>query len=219
MPITEKKQLKQIVEALLMASARPINLKEMKKLLRENGKSPDTELLKTILKDLSDDCDNRGIELTEVASGYRYQTRAEHAPWLTKLWEDKPPRYSKACLETLALISYRQPITRSGIEEVRGVSVSTSTIRTLEERGWIKIVGHKEVPGRPALYATTQDFLDDFNIRSISELPEIESVEEVTAKNPQLMLPVATDALPPATQNSENRSEPNDRTDTPVDRG
>ena len=219
MPITEKKQLKQIVEALLMASARPINLKEMKKLLRENGKSPDTELLKTVLRDLSDDCADRGVEWTEVASGYRYQTRTEHAPWLTKLWEDKPPRYSKACLETLALIAYRQPITRAGIEEVRGVSVSTSTIRTLEERGWIKIVGHKEVPGRPALYATTQDFLDDFNIRSISELPEIESVEEVTAKNPQLMLPVTADVLPPATQDAENRSEPNDRTDTSTDRG
>ena len=219
MPITEKNQLKQIVEALLMASARPINLKEMKKLLRENGKSPDAELLKTVLKDLSDDCSDRGIELTEVASGYRYQTRTEHAPWLKKLWEDRPPRYSKACLETLALIAYRQPITRAGIEEVRGVSVSTSIIRTLEERGWIKVVGHKEVPGRPALYATTQDFLDDFNICSLSELPKVESVEEVTAKNPQLMLPIATDALPPVTQDIENRSEPNDRTDIPTDRG
>ena len=208
MPITEKKQLKQIVEALLMAAARPINLKEIRKLLRENGKLPDTELLKTVLKDLNDDCAGRGIELTEVASGYRYQTRAEYAPWLTKLWEDKPPRYSKACLETLALIAYRQPITRAGIEEVRGVSVSTSTIRTLEERGWIKITGHKEVPGRPALYATTPDFLDDFNIRSIAELPKVESVEEVRAKNPQLMLPIAT-------QGAEEQLEANDKTDTP----
>ncbi len=218
-PITEKQRLKRIVEALLMASARPINLKEMRKLLRENGKLPDTELLKTVLKDLSDDCADRGIELTEVASGYRYQTRAEHAPWLTKLWEDKPPRYSKACLETLALIAYRQPITRAGIEEVRGVSVSTSTIRTLEERGWIKIVGHKEVPGRPALYATTQDFLDDFNMRSIAELPEVESVEEVTAKNPQLVLPVTADALPNAAQDAEHLSGSNDKIDTPTDRG
>ena len=211
MPITETKPLKQIVEALLMAAARPINLKEMKKLLRENGKSPDTELLKTVLRDLSDDCADRGIELAEVASGYRYQTRIEYAPWLTKLWEDKPPRYSKACLETLALIAYRQPITRAGIEEVRGVSVSTSTIRTLEERGWIKIVGHKEVPGRPALFATTPGFLNDFNIRSISELPETESAEEVTAKNPQLMLSVTVGASPSTTQDAEQQSEPNDR--------
>ena len=176
-------------------------------------------MLKTVLKDLSDDCDDRGIELIEVASGYRYQTRTEHAPWLTKLWEDKPPRYSKACIETLALIAYRQPITRAGIEEVRGVSVSTSIIRTLEERGWIKIVGHKEVPGRPALYATTQDFLDDFNIRSISELPEVESVEEVMAKNPQLVLPVASDVLSSATQNAEHQSKLNDKTNAPNDRG
>ena len=211
MSTTETKPLKQIVEALLMAAARPINLKEMKKLLRENGKSPDTELLKTVLRDLSDDCADRGIELAEVASGYRYQTRIEYAPWLTKLWEDKPPRYSKACLETLALIAYRQPITRAGIEEVRGVSVSTSTIRTLEERGWIKIVGHKEVPGRPALYATTPGFLNDFNIRSISELPETESAEEVTAKNPQLMLSVTVGASPSTTQDAEQQSEPNDR--------
>ena len=211
MSTTETKPLKQIVEALLMAAARPINLKEMKKLLRENGKSPDTELLKTVLRDLSDDCADRGIELAEVASGYRYQTRIEYAPWLTKLWEDKPPRYSKACLETLALIAYRQPITRAGIEEVRGVSVSTSTIRTLEERGWIKIVGHKEVPGRPALYATTPGFLNDFNIRSISELPETESAEEVTAKNPQLMLSVTVGASLSTTQDAEQQSEPNDR--------
>ena len=211
MSTTETKPLKQIVEALLMAAARPINLKEMKKLLRENGKSPDTELLKMVLRDLSDDCADRGIELAEVASGYRYQTRIEYAPWLTKLWEDKPPRYSKACLETLALIAYRQPITRAGIEEVRGVSVSTSTIRTLEERGWIKIVGHKEVPGRPALYATTPGFLNDFNIRSISELPKTESAEEVTAKNPQLMLSVTVGASPSTTQDAEQQSEPNDR--------
>ena len=219
MSISEKKQLKQIVEALLMAAARPINLKEMRKLLRENGRSPDTELLKTILRDLSDDCGDRGIELAEVASGYRYQTRTEHAPWLKKLWEDKPPRYSKACLETLALIAYRQPITRAGIEEVRGVSVSTSIIRTLEERGWIKVVGHKEVPGRPALYATTQDFLDDFNICSLSELPKVESVEEVTAKNPQLMLPIVATTLSPTIQDAEDQSKPNDRNDTPTDRG
>ena len=212
--ITEKKQLKQVVEALLMASARPINLKEMRKLLRENGKAPDTETLKTVLQELNEDCAARGIELTEVASGYRYQTRSDYAPWLAKLWEDKPPRYSKACLETLALIAYRQPITRAGIEEVRGVSVSTSTIRTLEERGWIQVSGHKEVPGRPALYITTQDFLDDFNIHSIEELPKIESVEEVTAKNPQLMLPIYADAAQAASQEAEQQSESKDESDT-----
>ena len=214
MPITEKKQLKQVAEALLMASARPIDLKEMRKLLREDGKVPDTETLKTALQELSEDCAARGIELIEVASGYRYQTRPDYAPWLAKLWEDKPPRYSKACLETLALIAYRQPITRAGIEEVRGVSVSTSTIRTLEERGWIQISGYKEVPGRPALYITTQDFLDDLNLRSTEELPQIESIEEVTTKNPQLMLPINTDAAQTASQEAETQSEKNNEADT-----
>ena len=213
MPITQIKQLKQVVEALLMASSRPINLKEMSKLLREDDKAPDARLLKKALEELTDECADRGVELVEVASGYRYQTRECHASWLLKLWEDKPPRYSKACLETLALIAYRQPITRSGIEEVRGVSVSTGTIRTLEERGWIRISAYKEAPGRPALYATTQDFLDDFNIRSLDELPEIESIEEVTAKNPQLALPITTAATRHISEETDRQpqsdSEPN----------
>lgn len=197
-----------------MASAQPINLKEMRKLLRENGETPDTELLKATLQELDKDCADRGIELIEVASGYRYQTRTDYAPWLAKLWEYKPPRYSNACLETLALIVYRQPITRGGIEEVRGVSVSTSTIRTLEERGWIQISGHKEVPGRPALYTTTQKFLDDFNLRSTAELPQIESVEEVMAKNPQLTLPIDTETKPSSAPKSEQLSKAKDKSDT-----
>ena len=201
--LTEKQQLKCVIEALLMAAARPISLKEIRKLLSENSATSDSKLLKTILTELIDECDGRGIELIEVASGYRYQTRADYAPWLLKLWEDKPPRYSKAGLETLALIAYRQPITRAGIEEVRGVSVATSTIRTLEERGWIQISGHKEVPGRPALYATTKSFLDDFNIRSLDQLPAMESSEEITSKNPQLALPVSDDKAPTTATKSE----------------
>ena len=206
MLLTQKKQLKQVLEALLMASTQPINIKEMRNLLRENGELPNNELLQEALKELIDECAERGIELIEVASGYRYQTRASHAPWLLKLWEDKPPRYSKACLETLALIAYRQPMTRPGIEEVRGVSVATSTIRTLEDRGWIQISGHKEVPGRPALYTTTQKFLDDFNIRSLSELPEMESAEEIASKNPQLMLPTADNEIKTSTEKSAQPS-------------
>lgn len=212
--MTEKKQLKQVVEALLMASARPVNLKELGRLLRENGKAPDLKLIKAILQELSDECAERGVELIEVASGYRYQTRACHAPWLAKLWEEKPPRYSKACLETLALIAYRQPITRGGIEEVRGVSVSTNTMRILEERGWIQISGHKEVPGRPALYTTTQSFLDDFNLRSLDELPEIESAEDITANNPQLMLPITVDVTQPLSTDAARPAEPNNESDT-----
>lgn len=169
-----------------MASPRPITVSEIGKLLRDNGKVPSAKELQTLLQELISESETRGIELVEVASGYRYQTREQYAPWLAKLWEEKPPNYSKACLETLALIVYRQPITRAGIEEVRGVSVSTSTIRTLEERNWIEIVGYKETPGRPALYATTQVFLDDFNLQSLDDLPDLSSVEDVIQDNPQL---------------------------------
>ena len=182
----EEAHLKPIVEALLMAAARPIAINEIAKLLRENGQGTDSKRLKTVLATLSDECAGRGIELVKVASGYRYQTRACYAAQVAKLWEARPPRYSKACLETLALIAYKQPITRAGIEEVRGVSVSSGTLRILEERGWIQISGHKEVPGRPALYATTQDFLNDFNIQSLADLPAVMSVDEITSKNPQL---------------------------------
>ncbi|MBC6414520.1 MAG: SMC-Scp complex subunit ScpB [Chromatiales bacterium] len=210
MLLTQKKQLKPVLEALLMAANHPINVKEMRKLLSENGKTPDTQLLKEALTELIDECAERGIELVEVASGYRYQTRADYAPWLLKLWESKPPRYSKACLETLALIAYRQPITRSDMEQVRGISVATSTMRILEERGWIQIAGHKEVPGRPALYTTTDKFLDDFNIRSLDELPKIESSEEVTLKNPQLMLSTTDNETQSA---SKKNAQPNDDAD------
>ena len=178
--------MKFTMEALLMASPHPISVSEMGKLLRENGKPPPAQLLQTLFQELSDESKNRGVELVKVASGYRYQTREQYAPWLTKLWEEKPPHYSKACLETLALIVYRQPITRAAIEEVRGVSVSTNIIRVLEERGWIEIVGYKETPGRPALFATTQKFLDDFNLQSLDDLPPLSTIENVIQDNPQL---------------------------------
>jgi len=165
--------MKKVVEALLMASPRPLQFNELAKLLAHDGKAPDRATLGEALAALEDECAGRAVELTQVASGYRYQTREEYAPWLAKLWEEKPPRYSRALLETLALIAYRQPLTRAAIEEVRGVSVSTNTVRTLEERGWIEVAGHKETPGRPALYATTRAFLDDFNLRSLDDLPAL----------------------------------------------
>lgn len=165
--------MKRVVEALLMASPRPLQFNELAKLLAHDGKAPDRATLGEALAALEAECAGRAVELTQVASGYRYQTREEYAPWLAKLWEEKPPRYSRALLETLALIAYRQPLTRAAIEEVRGVSVSTNTVRTLEERGWIEVAGHKETPGRPALYATTRAFLDDFNLRSLDDLPAL----------------------------------------------
>ncbi len=165
--------MKRVVEALLMASPRPLQFNELARLLAHDGKAPDRALLGETITALEAECAGRAIELTQVASGYRYQTREDYAPWLAKLWEEKPPRYSKALLEILALIAYRQPVTRAAIEEVRGVSVSSGTLRILEERGWIEIAGHKETPGRPALYATTRAFLDDLNLRSLDELPAL----------------------------------------------
>lgn len=165
--------MKKVVEALLMASPRPLQFNELAKLLVHDGKAPDRALLGETIAALEAECAGRAVELTQVASGYRYQTREDYAPWLAKLWEEKPPRYSKALLEILALIAYRQPVTRAAIEEVRGVSVSSGTLRILEERGWIEIAGYKETPGRPALYATTRAFLDDLNLRSLDELPAL----------------------------------------------
>jgi len=138
--------------------------------------------------ELQQECENRGVELKRVASGYRYQTRSDVQPWVARLWQEKPPRYSRALLETLALIVYRQPITRGQIEEVRGVSVSSHIIKTLLEREWIRIIGHKEAPGRPALYGSTRQFLDHFNLKSLDELPDLMELADLRQKQPELSL-------------------------------
>ena len=183
-------EIKQIVEALLMVSGRPLKIEELARLLTQDKENrvPHDSISK-VLSVLTDECKERGIELVKVASGYRYQTRAEFSQYLAKLWEERPPRYSHALLETLALIAYRQPITRAEIEEVRGVSVSSRTIQILQERGWIKISAHKEVPGRPALYVTTKIFLDYFNLQSADDLPTLLDDEKVIQLHPELNIP------------------------------
>lgn len=171
MMISDIKQIKRIVEGALMASSgEPLSIDDFAKLL-EDGNKIEIKELQNILNELSDDYVGHGIELKQVASGYRFQVCADLGKWISKLWQEKPTRYSRALLETLALIAYRQPMTRAEIENVRGVSVSTNIIRTLMEREWIKIAGHKDVPGKPALYITTRKFLDYFNLQSIKELP------------------------------------------------
>lgn len=167
-------QLKQTIEALLFAAGTPLNLNQLMEVLEPEQIS--RPQLKQVLSELQQDYAERGITLVEVASGYRFQTRAELGDIIARLWQEKPPKYSQALLETLALIAYRQPITRGDIEEVRGVSVSSQIMKTLQERGWIKVVGHREVPGRPQLYATTATFLDDLSLQDLSELPEIPAV-------------------------------------------
>ena len=173
--------LKNIIEAALLAAGHPLTLEQLTALFAE-GEHPAREELRTALDELHQDCQQRGIELKEVSSGYRFQVKEEFAPWVSRLWDERPTRYSRALLETLALMAYRQPITRAEIEDIRGVAVSSNIIKTLLEREWIRVVGHREVPGRPALYGTTRQFLDSFNLKSLNDLPplaEIRNLDEL----------------------------------------
>lgn len=166
-------RIKMVLEAALLSSQEPVALPELKKLFEENL-SNDT--LRRVLDDLRDDWQGRGVELAQVASGWCFRTRPEIQSYMDRLSPQKPPRYSRAVLETLAIIAYKQPVTRGDIEDIRGVVVSTNVIRALEARGWIDVVGHREVPGRPALYATTRGFLDDLNLRTLEELPPLDDL-------------------------------------------
>ena len=181
-------QLKQIIEAALMAADTALNIDRLLQLFEHDEDKPTREQVKNIIKSLQDDCEGRGVELKRIASGYRYQTRTDVQPWVARLWQEKPPRYTRALLETLSLIVYRQPITRGEIEEVRGVSVSSSIIKTLLEREWIKVIGHKEVPGRPALYGSTKKFLDYFNLKTLNELPTLADLTDLDQEHPELDL-------------------------------
>lgn len=193
-------QIKNIIEAALMVSERPLTLERLMILFRPLEIDGSLyEQVTQALGELRQEYTGRGIELKEVASGFRFQARAELSPWLNQLWEERSPRYSRALLETLAIIAYRQPITRGEIEVLRGVSVSSPIIRTLLEREWIRIAGHREVPGRPAVYVTTPQFLDHFNLKSLAELPLLaESPGELgpgdPAPAPDLAAPIAREA-------------------------
>lgn len=182
-----EQELKQIIEAVLFAADEPLNMNQLMDLFPEES-NPGRDAIKAVLATIQEDCADRSIELKQVGSGYRYQVRQDYAQWASKLWQERPARYSRATLETLALIAYRQPITRSEIEDVRGVSVSTQIVKSLMEREWIKIVGHRDVPGKPALYATTKEFLDYFNIKSLDELPSLAELRDIDAINAELEL-------------------------------
>lgn len=185
---TEEK--KRIIEGVLMSAGDAVDIKHLIGLFDENNALEKKEI-KDILESLAQDYANRAIELVEVANGYRFQVRANLSPWISKLWEEKPPRYSRASLETLALIAYKQPITRAEIEDIRGVAVATTIIRAMLDREWIKVVGHKDVPGHPALYATTKRFLDYFNLKSLEDLPPLSELIDLDSKEKQLELAVA----------------------------
>lgn len=179
--------IKNILEAALLAAGEPLSEERLLGLFNETER-PAREQLREALQQLRDDCASRSLELREVGSGWRVQVKQEFAPWVAKLWEERAPRYSRALLETLALIAYRQPITRAEIEEIRGVTIASSIMKTLQEREWIRIVGHREVPGRPGLYATTREFLDYFNLRGLEELPALAELPAQDAAHPELDL-------------------------------
>lgn len=174
-------RIQAIAEAALLAAGKPLSLDQLRDLFSEEER-PARQVMEHVMVQLESACEGRGFELRKVASGYRLQVREEFAPWIGRLFEEKPQRYSRALLETLALIAYRQPITRGEIEDIRGVTVSSNIIRTLLEREWVRVVGHRDVPGRPAMYATTRQFLDYFNLTGLDQLPplsEIRDLEEI----------------------------------------
>ena len=175
----EQQQLKNIIEAVLMSAEKPLKVNDIEALFVGDVDMPSRDDIRKALKDLAEDYQGRGFELKQVASGYRIQVGQDYAEWVGRLWEEKPARYSRALLETIALIAYRQPITRGEIEEVRGVSVSSNIIKTLMEREWIKVLGHKDVPGKPALYGTSKAFLDYFNLKSLDELPTLAEIRDL----------------------------------------
>jgi segregation and condensation protein B len=180
-------EAKRILEAVLLASQEPLGVAELKPLFDDEVSA---ETLRHLLAELREEWNGRAVELVSLASGWRFQTRAEFRPYVERLLPEKPPRYSRAVMETLAIIAYRQPVTRGDIEDIRGVTVSGQIIQTLENRGWIDAVGQRETPGRPALYATTRKFLDDLGLRTLEELPPLEEI----ARTLQLERPAVTDA-------------------------
>ena len=196
--------IKKIVEGALLAAAKPLEIQQLEKLFADDERPPRDQLLAAI-DDIQTDCRDRGYELVQVASGFRFQICHELAPWINRLWEEKPKRYSRALLETLALIVYRQPLTRGDIELVRGVAVSSDIIRVLQEREWITVVGHRDVPGRPALYATTKQFLNYFNIKNLQQLPALRDIKDFAELDPELELVLARSAELPTTDSSNTQ--------------
>lgn len=217
----ESTKLKNIVEAALLAAQQPLTLPMLGALFVDEESVSHDELAHAVTS-LQSDCGNRGVELIEVASGFRYQVREDVHAWVARLWSERQTRYSRALLETLALIAYRQPITRGEIEQIRGVSVASSIMRTLEEREWVRVVGYRDVPGKPALFGTTRNFLDYFNLKSLDQLPTLAEIRDLEDFEPQLTLVAnvgAVNAASPMTDNeilaeTDDSTMQNDDTET-----
>ena len=169
-------EFKRVLETALLAAASPVPVSDLRRLFEED---PGSDLVRRLLGELADDWQGRGVELVQTAGGWRFQTRLEYQVYLDRLKLERPPRYSRAVLETLAIIAYRQPVTRGDIEDIRGVVVSSNVLKTLESRGWVDVVGHRDTPGRPGLYATTRKFLEDLGLRSLTELPPLTEIERI----------------------------------------
>lgn len=184
----ELKKLENILEAVLLASERSLTVIQLETLFELDDDRPTRDEIRKALHEMEAEFESRGFELKHVASGFRLQVKQEYSLWVGRLWEDKPARYTRALLETMALIAYRQPITRGEIEEVRGVSVSSNIIKTLLERDWIKVLGHKDVPGKPTLYGTTKEFLDYFNLQKLDQLPTLAEIKDLDSIHPELEL-------------------------------
>jgi segregation and condensation protein B len=183
--------LARVLEAALLAAPEPLTLADLKRMFEEDGskQSLANDVLRRALESVQQAWHGRGVELVQVADGWRFQTRPEMQPWISRLKDEKPPRYSRAVLETLAIIAYRQPVTRGDIEDIRGVSVNPNIVKTLEERGWIEAIGHRDVPGRPALFGTTSHFLSDLGLRTLSELPPLEELGNLVAPSETALIP------------------------------
>ena len=202
-------QLKNILEAILLGAGRPLTLDRILTMFDEN-EQPERNAIRDAISALQTDYEGRGIALVQVGGGYRIQIQESMQPWVSRLWEEKPARYSRALLETLSLIAYRQPITRGEIEEVRGVSVSTTIMKTLQEREWVHIVGHREVPGRPAMYGTTTQFLNYFGLKSLDKLPSLAELRDLSAIGKELELDLSDIPgvqLPPANDDTDAQAE------------
>jgi len=211
----DSKQLKNIIEAALLAAGRPLNVDKLQALFGSSEQPARQEIRVTIME-LQADYAERGIEVTEVASGFRIQVKAATAPALEKLWEERPPRYSRALLETLSIIAYRQPVTRGEIEDMRGVAVSTNIVRTLLERNWIRVVGHRDVPGRPAMFGTTREFLDYFDLKKLDDLPPLSELKDLDKLNVQLDLPDGAVGPAPEWTDVDGRQQDADEIDSLV---
>ena len=184
--MSELTELKRIIEGAILASESPLTIDNLESLFIVE--SPTRSEIRDAIAEIEADCESRGFELKKVATGYRFQVKEKYSEWVSRLWEERAPRYTRALLETLALIAYKQPITRGDIEEIRGVAVSTNIIRTLLEREWVRVVGHRDVPGRPAMYATTKHFLDYFNVTSLEELPTLQEIKDIAAEEASLAI-------------------------------